>query len=281
MRSNPNCFGLQKFLLIACFALTCSIASAQNTPLANGFAHNDYWHKRPLYDALEQGFTHIEADIYLRNGNLVVAHILPMLGKYGTLENLYLKPLADCINGNNKLVARPAAPVTLMIDIKSGADKTYAALEVLLDKYKSLISGYEKGVYVQRQINIVLTGHKPVKLLKAQQNRLAFIDEDLLKTYRDTLAVNIYQTASCKYSKMLKWDGKGTIPTEERERLTAYVAMAHKFGKKVRLWASPENTAVWAELLDCGVDLINTDKLAELSGFLTSRSANQALAQVQ
>ncbi|WP_317193247.1 hypothetical protein [Mucilaginibacter segetis] len=46
------------------------------------------------------------------------------------------------------------------------------------------------------------------------------------------------------------------------------MALAHKFGKRVRLWASPENTAVWKELLSCGVDLINTDKLAELKKFL-------------
>ena len=49
-----------------------------------------------------------------------------------------------------------------------------------------------------------------------------------------------------------------------------YVAKAHLQGKKVRLWASPENKVVWAELLKCNVDLINTDKLGALRNFLIS-----------
>ena len=266
---------LPLLLLIASFN-----GFAQSIPLANAFAHNDYWHKRPLFDALDNGFTHVEADIYLRNGKLIVAHILPMLEKSRTLESLYLAPLMDCINGKNTLATRPVAPITLMIDIKSNANKTYAALEVLLNKYRSVISGYENGAYVQRQVNIVITGNKPFKMLKAEQNRLAFIDEDLLKTYRDTLATNVYQTASCKYSKILKWNGKGEMPAAQKQKLTAFVNMAHKYGKKVRLWASPEKEVVWTQLLNCGVDLINTDKLEELKGFLLARQGTYANANL-
>ncbi|OOQ56805.1 phosphatidylinositol-specific phospholipase C/glycerophosphodiester phosphodiesterase family protein [Mucilaginibacter pedocola] len=279
MQILTNCTQRLKLFLFILLLAPCAHLCAQSDPLANAFAHNDYFHKRPLYDALDNGFTHLEADIYLRNGKLVVAHILPMLEKHRTLENLYLQPLADCINGKNALAQRPLAPVTLMIDIKSNANKTYEVLEVALNKYKNLISGYENGVYVQRAINIVITGNKPYKLMKAERSRLAFIDEDLTKTFRDTTAANIYQTASCKYSKMLKWNGKGDMPVAERMRLTNYVAMAHKYGKKVRLWASPENEAVWGQLLNCGVDLINTDKLPELRRFLESRAGTYANAE--
>ena len=155
-----------------------------------------------------------------------------------------------------------------MIDIKSDADKTYEALEVLLDKYKSILSGYDNGVYTQRQVTVVITGHKPYELIRAQKNRLAFIDEDLMEVKQDTLSKNLYQTASCKFSHLLKWDGKGSLSPFERQRLRTYVMMAHRFGKKVRLWASPENETVWRELLNCGVDLINTDKLVQLKNFL-------------
>lgn len=264
-----------------CLVLYSCTAFAQNVSLANAFAHNDYSHKRPLYDALDNGFTHVEADIYLRNGKLVVAHILPMVQSKGTLESLYLAPLKACISGQSKLALQPKSPVTLMIDIKSNANKTYAVLETLLQKYKSIISGYENGNYIQRQINVVITGNKPYKKIKEEQNRLAFIDEDLTKTYRDTLVSNVYQTASCKYSKMLGWNGKGEMPIAQRKKLCAFVAMAHKFGKKVRLWASPENENVWKGLLNCGVDLINTDKLPELKSFLLARSNVYAEAEFQ
>ena len=68
---------------------------AQSIYLPNAYAHNDYWHKRPLLDALENGYSYVEADIFLLNGNLVVSHILPFLKKKRTLEKLYLKPLND------------------------------------------------------------------------------------------------------------------------------------------------------------------------------------------
>ncbi|WCT10637.1 phosphatidylinositol-specific phospholipase C/glycerophosphodiester phosphodiesterase family protein [Mucilaginibacter jinjuensis] len=278
MQAAKHCLKHLKLFLFPLLILISHKADSQNYSLINAFAHNDYWHKRPLYDALDNGYTHVEADIYLRGGKLVVAHMLPILKKQKTLERLYFQPLADCIAGKNQ-IACPAYPVMLMIDIKSDADKTYEALEVLLDKYRSIISGYESGEFIQRQITVVLTGHKPYQLLKSQQSRLAFIDEDLMRVKQDTLAKNVYQTASCKYSRILKWRGEGTIPPPEHDRLCAFVMIAHKFGKKVRLWASPENETVWKELLSCGVDLINTDKLVVLRDFLTSSSKNYAKAE--
>ena len=47
-------------------------------------------------------------------------------------------------------------------------------------------------------------------------------------------------------------------------------------GEKVRLWASPEKKIVWDELLKCGVDLINTDRLATLRKYLNSNTVTLA-----
>ncbi len=70
-------------------------------PLPNRFAHNDYCHKRPLFEALENGFTNIEADIFLMNNKLIVAHILPYFKGKRTLEALYLQPLLERTTKNN------------------------------------------------------------------------------------------------------------------------------------------------------------------------------------
>lgn len=262
---------LKLILLIALLSITV-FAKAQYSVSACAFAHNDYWHKRPLYDALNNGYTHIEADVYLRHNKLIVAHLLPSLKKNNTLERLYLDPLMNCINGTDSTTRRPAFPLTLMIDIKSNGEHTYEALNQLLQKYRSVLSGVEDGHFTQREITIVLSGHKPVKRLKEQSLRWAFIDDDLKAVGRDTAAVNIYQTASCKYSSLIQWRGKGDLPFYERQRLCRFVNMAHKFGKKVRLWKSPDNPVVWNALLQCGVDLINTDKLVKLRQFLTGHT---------
>lgn len=44
------------------------------SPLRRAFAHNDYARERPLYDALEHGFTAIEVDVFLEEGQLLVGH---------------------------------------------------------------------------------------------------------------------------------------------------------------------------------------------------------------
>jgi hypothetical protein len=249
------------------------IVKSQVITLANGFAHNDYLHKHPLLDAESNGYTHIEADVFLHNNKLIVAHINPYFKGKRTLENLYLIPLFEQVGKNNGHVyAGSDQPVTLMIDIKSDANKTYAELQQVLEKYRPMLSRYNNGNVSMRAVTIVLSGHKPYNVIKNEQSRLAFIDEDLRKSAKDSAINNVFTMASCKYSKLLKWKGTGNISKREEQRLCSYVSIAHKNGEQVRLWASPDNQAVWKEMLSCGVDLINTDKLVALKNYLISRS---------
>lgn len=237
--------------------------------LPNAYAHNDYWHKRPLFDALENGFTYVEADIYLRKGQLVVAHMLPRLQPSRTLEKLYLDPLTEVFKNDSLGISHP--PITLMIDIKSAPERTYHALTSLLHHYEHLLSYYHNGTLHKRAVTIVITGHKPIKTIKSLEARYVFIDEDLMKMTREENPSNLFPIASCRYSKLLSGNGEGSLSEAEKDNLRRYVQLAHQHGKVVRLWASPENTLIWKELLSCGVDLINTNKLEELKTFLLNR----------
>src|SRR6195952_3077744 len=111
--------------LFAFFLIAALQVHSQNFILPNAYAHNDYSHKRPLFDALDNGFTYVEADIFLRGDKLIVAHFLPSLRKKRTLEDLYLKPLQDYVEGKYNNEQPADCPITLMIDIKSNANKTY------------------------------------------------------------------------------------------------------------------------------------------------------------
>jgi hypothetical protein len=264
---------LFKALFVLSLFVLPLIVKSQCITLANAFAHNDYRHKHPLMDAESNGYTHIEADVFLHFNKLVVAHINPYFKGNRTLENLYLNPLLEQVTKNNGHVyAGNDQPVTLMIDIKSDAKSTYAQLKQVLEKYRPMLSSYDNGVVTPGAVTIVLSGHKPYDVIKNEQTRLAFIDEDLRKTAKDTATRNVFTMASCKYSNLLHWKGSGNISAREEDRLRNYVAMAHKNGEQVRLWASPDNKAVWKEMLSCGVDLINTDKLVTLRNFLLARS---------
>ena len=69
--------------------------------LPSAHAHNDYDHRRPLQDALDRGFNSVEADVWLIDGELRVAHDLADAKPGRTLESLYLKPLADRVRENH------------------------------------------------------------------------------------------------------------------------------------------------------------------------------------
>jgi len=245
---------------------------AQTTLLPNAFSHNDYRRKRPLLDALNNGFRYVEADIYLRKGKLIVAHLLPCLKMNRTLEALYLKPLMEYIQQDTSAASSKNGPLTLLIDIKSDGDETYYALLQVLEKYKQILSSYENGQTTLRNVTIVLSGHKPHQLINNTTSGYVFIDDNL-KNISGYPATERYPIASCKYSRLLKWKGKGAISPAEIRRLRFYVAAAHRNGSKVRLWAAPQNKAVWSELLKCNVDLINTDHLTSLRRFLIAANA--------
>lgn len=251
--------------LILLLLAFCPRAHSQSPALPNAYAHNDYWHKRPLFDAIDNGFRNIEADIFLLNGKLIVAHLNPFWKDDRTLESLYFKPLLKLVRDGKITTSRP---VMLMIDIKTSGEKTYQALQPLLIKYKDFLTSFRNGRVYPGAVTVVISGNKPVDQVCRQKKRLAFIDKDLARINEQASARTVYPVASCKYSALVTWNGEGDMPLRERSNLMSYVDRAHEQGMKVRLWASPENESVWRALLNCGVDLINTDKLVELRNFL-------------
>ena len=94
IHANSEPVKLDKSLVIAiaCMLLVSTRTYAQS-PLDHAHAHNDYVHARPLLDALDRGYGSVEADIYLVDGALLVAHARDSVRADRTLESLYLAPL--------------------------------------------------------------------------------------------------------------------------------------------------------------------------------------------
>src|SRR5262245_19165175 len=114
--SGPKLLGLLLLLAVG--------VSAQ-TPLPRAHSHNDYEHPRPLQDALEQGFGSVEADIWLVDGALLVAHDLKDTKPDRTLEALYIEPLNERARTNGGSIYEGGGEFTLLVDIKSEANSTY------------------------------------------------------------------------------------------------------------------------------------------------------------
>jgi hypothetical protein len=243
-------------------------------PLRQAHAHNDYEHKRPLLDALEQGFCSVEADIFLEKGQLLVGHNRRDLRPGRTLEKLYLEPLRQRARANRGRVYPGGPTVYLLIDVKTGAKPTYAVLARVLANYSDILSVARQGKFEVRAVTVVVSGNCDRKGIAAQEVRYAGIDgrpADL----DSADPAHLMPWVSARWGALFAWKGDGPIPEKERARLREFVRKAHKRGRLVRFWATPESPAVWKELLAAKVDLINTDKLAELKRFLLAQMARR------
>lgn len=248
-------------------------------PLPRAHAHNDYEHERPLFDALSHGFTSVEADIYLVDGELLVAHDPEDIVPGRTLQKLYLDPLARQVRANHGTVFRGSRQqLQLLVDIKNTGVETYTELHRVLRDYRGMLTTYARGKVHQDAVTIVISGDRPRALMESQPVRYAFFDgrgADL----GGGAPASFMPLISENWTGVFTWQGAGPMPAAERAFLHQAVATAHANGQRVRFWATPdlpgpEREAVWRELIAADVDHINTDDLAGLEAFL--RAAQKA-----
>lgn len=249
---------------------------ADSRGLERAHAHNDYEHDRPLFDALDNGFKSVEADVWLIDGELVVSHDDPRLATTaqpkGTLESLYLEPLRERVKENGGNVYRGDPDYfTLLVDIKSEAGPTYEVLHEELESYRSIFTTFKDGKVEDDAVTAIVSGNRPRELMEEQRVRHAAYDgriPDDLGNSPQTFVPLVSQN----WTRLFTWQGVGPMPEAEREKLRDIVATAHANGQRVRFWATPElpgsREAVWGELLAAQADYINTDNLDALEQYL-------------
>lgn len=261
---------MNKHLLVFCLTLVSvffkTVAAQQ--PLPNAHAHNDYVHKRPLAEALENGFTSIEIDVFLHNGELKVAHVPLGLGKKKNIQQLYLDPIRRIIiNNGGRVYSGYSTPVILMIDFKTSGTETYQKLKEVLAAYRDILTVYHHdSVLEQKAVNNLISGSAPVAALLKEDTALATVDAGL-HSMGDTLQAKVVTRYSSGWGAYFTWKGKGKMPEAQQQKLNALVVQAHSMGKHIRFYHIPDKPAVWRTLTEAGVDWINTDKLAAYSAF--------------
>lgn len=243
--------------------------------LKRAHAHNDYLHTRPLLDALDNGFASAEADIYLVDGELLVAHDRKDLTPERTLKHLYLEPLAKRIKQNQGRVFSGSDQVfTLLVDIKSEASSTYLALEKELAAYRDWLTQVEGEQKWPGAVEVIVSGNRPRELMLSQPSRLASYDGRVSDLDSDTSPL-FMPLVSERWGALFRWNGEGALPPDQQEKLSNLVKQAHSQGYRLRFWATPESVSVWQKLLEMDVDHINTDDLPGLSKFLQEHDASR------
>lgn len=242
-------------------------------PLARAHAHNDYWHARPLYDALDHGFTSVEADVFLVDGELLVGHDWSELRPERTLKSLYLDPLKKIIQQNGGSVY-PKYPhdFFLWIDIKTDGESTYRVLHEQLRQYQDILTKFTGDKVKTGAVTVIISGNRPRTLMETQPVRYAAMD-GRMSDLGSGVSPQFMPVISDNWQRHFTWMGNGPMPEEERQKLQSIVSTAHANGQRVRFWATPDmpssqREAVWHELMKANVDFINSDDLSGLQHYL-------------
>lgn len=159
-------------------------------------SHNDYWRQTPLFAALGSGCVSIEADVWLKNGNLYVGHTENSLRENMTLQSMYIEPLTrvlETINAPQLLSQNPSQPMgvfyndpaqalTLLVDFKTPSGEAWP---LLLEQLRPLrdagwLAHWNGTARIHRPIIIVASGSVDFETLVANHTyRDVFYDAPL------------------------------------------------------------------------------------------------------
>lgn len=253
-----------------------SVDPCDAVPLSRAHAHNDYRHDPPLLAALQRGFTSVEADVFLVDGELCVAHDIEDVTPDRTLRSLYLDPLRRRVQANGGRVYRNGAGLILLVDFKSAAEPTWRRLDEILAGYREMVTVFSADGRKSGAVTVIVSGNRPLELMRSQPVRYAGYDGRLGDLDSDAPA-DLIPLISDQWTRHFTWRGEGPMPPQERQKLSGIVQKAHARGRLVRFWATPDQrsaarTALWRELLSTGVDLIGSDDLDGLQQFLREHS---------
>lgn len=237
-----------------------------NYNVGNAHSHNDYMQEIPFWQAYYANFGSIEADVFLVKGKLWVAHTEKELSADRTLENLYLDNISRQIKLNKGNIYKDTGKkLQLLIDIKQDYKATLATLVSTLKKYPEITGN--SGV------KIVITGGRPQPSEFKNYPNYLYFDGDLSKDYSADQLKRIGMF-SADLPELVKWNGKGIPRDEETAKIKEVVDKAHAQQKPMRFYGAPDFPNAWVNLMDLGVDYINTDRIPELQKFMNTIPKN-------
>jgi hypothetical protein len=219
----------------------------------------------------------VEADVYLVEGQLWVAHDRKDLKPDRTLKSLYLEPLAERVRNRVGIFADPKARLMLLVDVKGQGAEVYQRLKTELAPYAPMLTRFRDTGVVTGAVTVVISGDRAWDLAREDRDRWCALDgrmSDLTNAApagvagSSTPPASLVPLVSESWRALFRWDGDGEMSAVEKARLKGLVNQAHAQGRKIRFWALPDRPEAWKVCQDAGVDLINTDKIPALSAFL-------------
>ncbi|MCU0324113.1 MAG: alkaline phosphatase [Spirosomaceae bacterium] len=227
-------------------------------------SHNDYVHPVPFWMAYSAGAKSIEADVFLVNDDLVVAHTAREIEATKTFRKLYLEP----INGLLSNSFDSFDELQLLVDVKTEPQTTLNKIIQEFNQFPLILRKIQES---NHKFRIVISGNRP----KDYGNYPDFILFDH-QQLEDLEKINLAKVGlvSFSFQKFSKWNGKGRIIDAEMKVLQDVIKKVHSLAKPVRFWATPDSKTTWFSLAQMGVDFVNTDNPFGCISYLNSLDSN-------
>jgi len=251
---------MKKILAILAILLPLTLGAKQPVIL---HSHNDYVRTAPFWEAYSQHCTSIEADVFLQDGEILVAHNREDVSADKTLRKMYIEPIVSLFRENGGRMWNGSDDrLILLVDLKSSD---------AMDGVVALAGEYPDVFASENGVQIVISGGAPKPQDFDKYPRHIFFDGDFNAegkidyTPEQLERIGMISTDFRRFSK--KWNGKGKMIKPELDAVTGAIAAAHAVGKPIRFWDTPEGTTVYFTFWKLGVDIINTDRPAQASLF--------------
>lgn len=251
-------------LFFWCLTLLPFVSDAQNIQdysVAQAHSHNDYEQARPFWEAYEQRFGSIEVDLFLVGDSLYAAHESKNITPDRTFRKLYLEPIArQTARNNGTIYDQKDVPLQLLVDLKTPADESLAALVKLLQPYQDLLA--PKG-----NVKVVISGNVPAAGDFEKYPSFIYFDGRPEIAYTDT-QLNRLGMISQSFQKYTRWNGEGDLPEKDKKALSKVIRQIHDQKQKVRFWGTPDNIHTWKTMMALQVDWLNTDRVVQMGDYL-------------
>ncbi len=225
-------------------------------------AHNDYQQPLPFTNAIENSVFSLEADVYLVDSILMVAHDKKDIKPSATLYQLYLLPFIERYRQYHGFATadKQYKPV-LVIDIKENSAAVIQQLIVLLEKNKTVFDRSLNPAAVQ----VVLSGDRgPINKWNSYPSFI-FFDGRPYENYDSAALQRVAFISDTYFNYFNRQDSTNT------SKLESLVKKVHAMNKLLRVWAMPDEPASWQLQRRLGIDIINTNKVSECRNYFPKK----------
>lgn len=259
-------------------------------------SHNDYWRRIPLFEALGSGCISVEADVHLKNNDLLVGHSSMSLHSDSTLRSMYLEPLQRMLQTQNAGLPdgtwrgifdrAPHQTVVLLIDHKTAGPETFAELDRQLQPLRDLdfLTYWNGKERIMRPLTVVASGNAPFESVQAlnpmhrdifwdaKLNLLTSVDDNFdvdPPVFAYNISNSYFASTEFKNARLYAWHNESLpLPStpSSKDLAATQIDQARSRGLISRYWDTPSSPPnlrdiAWRVLVQLKVGIMNMDDL--------------------